>query len=102
MSMQLFIMFATVLAVLLLTIYISIKIINVERKENARLSATVEKLKMNMSQVITYSKNIEKIKTNGNQFYQKLEQAKTNEEINNIVNELISNNNNILQNSSRS
>lgn len=102
MSIKLFMMFIAVFAILLFTIFISIKIISAMRKENARLAATIEKLKMNMSQVITYSKNIEKIKTNGNKFYQKLEQAKSDEEIDNIVNELICNNNKLVQNSSRS
>lgn len=102
MSIRLFMIVATVFVALLFTIYMSIKIIAAERKENERLSAIVENLKLNMSQVITYSKNIEKIKTTGNQFYQKLEQAKTNEEINNIVHELISNNNKLVQDTTRS
>lgn len=102
MSIRLFLIVATVFVALLFTIYMSIKIIAAERKENERLSAIVENLKLNMAHVITYSKNIEKIKTTGNQFYQKLEQAKTNEEINSIVHELISNNNKLMQDTTRS
>lgn len=101
MTTKIIIFLSALAALLIAACYVCIKVIAANRKKIKELKATAENLKVNMSRLVNHAKRLEQTKISGAEFYQKIERAKSDEEINNIVAGIILSNNNRVQDSAK-
>lgn len=102
MTAKIIIFLSALTALLIAACYIFIKAIVSNRKKIKELKATAETLKVNMSRLVNHAKRLEQTKISGAEFYHKIEKAKNDEEINNIVAGIILSNNNRVQEPAKS
>lgn len=92
------IVIAAVIAIETLALVIVGKTAKQTRKENAELKEEVERQKRNVNALIVHAKELAKIVDDKEKTDQKIQGAKTDEEINQIIAGIVAINNNKLQN----
>lgn len=85
---------AAVIVVLILLLVIVSKTLSSLKKENKRLEGELEQAKTNIAYLYRNAKEIAKIEKDENKFSEEIKNAKTDEEIFNVVNAVIAANNN--------
>lgn len=86
-----------IVAILGLVIYALIKKVQSLKLENTRLNTALSSAKENVSQLVDYIENVQKIKIAEKSTADKIKEAKTDEEIYSIVATIIKSNNSKLQ-----
>jgi predicted Holliday junction resolvase-like endonuclease len=79
-------------------IYSLIKMIQKNKKEIQSLNNELNSARENVKQLSEYIKNSDKIRKEEKQIAEKIKEAKTDEEVHNIINDIIALNNNRVQN----
>lgn len=79
-------------------IYSLIKTIQAKKKEIAELKTEINSAHENVKQLTDYIRNCDKIRKEEKEIAGKIKEAKTDEEVHNIINDIIALNNNRVQN----
>jgi len=87
-----------IVAILALVIYALVKKIQSLKLENTKLNTALSSAKENVSQLVDYIENVQKIKIAEKSTADKIKEAKTDEEVYDIVSSIIKSNNSKLQN----
>ena len=92
------IVIAAVIAIETLALFIVGKTANQTRKENSELKEEVAKQKRNVNALVDYEKYIVRLLKDKDKIAEEIKEAKTDEEIQNIINSLVGRNNDRVRN----
>lgn len=101
MTAKIIISLTAAVLVLIAVCYLCLKAVVSGRKEIRRLKLNAENLSKNIEFLKEHAEKLEKLKDSGSETKNRIRKAKNEEEVNNILSDIISANNNRVQNNIR-